>query len=78
MPTRERASRRDEPADKASLATAVINGFVAPPLLVMIMVVANNRKIMGKRTNGRVTNVLGWATAIVMFLAAGVLVVTSI
>jgi NRAMP (natural resistance-associated macrophage protein)-like metal ion transporter len=61
----------------ALFATAVINGFVAPPLLVMIMVVANNRKIMGKRTNGRLTNILGWATAIVMFLAAGVLVLTS-
>jgi NRAMP (natural resistance-associated macrophage protein)-like metal ion transporter len=58
--------------------TAVINGFVAPPLLVMIMLVANNRKIMGKRTNSRLSNVLGWGAAIVMFLAAGVLVLTSI
>jgi Mn2+/Fe2+ NRAMP family transporter len=56
----------------------VINGFVAPPLLVMIMLVANNRKIMGKRTNSRLTNVLGWGAAVVMLLAAGVLVLTSI
>ena len=58
--------------------TAVINGFVAPPLLVMIMLVSNNRKIMGKRTNSRLTNVLGWGAAVVMFLAAGVLLVASI
>jgi NRAMP (natural resistance-associated macrophage protein)-like metal ion transporter len=58
--------------------TAVINGFVAPPLLVMIMVVSNNTKIMGKRTNGRLTNVLGWAAAAVMFVAAGVLLLTSL
>jgi NRAMP (natural resistance-associated macrophage protein)-like metal ion transporter len=58
--------------------TAVINGFVAPPLLVMIMVVSNNTKIMGKRTNRRLTNVLGWAAAAVMFVAAGVLVLTSL
>jgi len=58
--------------------TAVINGFVAPPLLVMIMLVSNNKKIMGKRTNSRLTNVLGWGAAVVMFLAAGVLVVASI
>jgi NRAMP (natural resistance-associated macrophage protein)-like metal ion transporter len=58
--------------------TAVINGFVAPPLLVMIMLVANNRKIMGKRTNSGLTNVLGWGAAAVMFVAAGVLLVTAI
>jgi NRAMP (natural resistance-associated macrophage protein)-like metal ion transporter len=58
--------------------TAVINGFVAPLLLVMIMIVANDKKIMGKRTNGRLTNILGWGAAVVMFLAAGVLAVTSL
>jgi NRAMP (natural resistance-associated macrophage protein)-like metal ion transporter len=58
--------------------TAVINGFVAPPLLVMIMFVSNNRTIMGKRTNSPVTNILGWGAAAVMFVAAGVLVVTSL
>jgi NRAMP (natural resistance-associated macrophage protein)-like metal ion transporter len=56
--------------------TAVINGFVAPPLLVLIMLVANNRKVMGQRTNGRLTSILGWGAAAVMFLAAGVLVLT--
>jgi NRAMP (natural resistance-associated macrophage protein)-like metal ion transporter len=65
------------PIDALFLA-AVINGFVAPPLLVMIMLVANNRKIMGRRTNSRLTNVLGWGAAIAMFLAAGVLILTSL
>jgi Mn2+/Fe2+ NRAMP family transporter len=58
--------------------TAVINGLVAPPLLVMIMLVGNNKKIMGKRTNSRLTNILGWDAAAVMFLAAGVLLATSL
>ena len=44
----------------------------------MIMFVSNNKKIMGKRTNSRLTNVLGWGAAVVMFLAAGVLLVASI
>ncbi len=58
--------------------TAVINGFVAPPLLVMIILVGNNERIMGKRTNSRLTNILGWGAAVVMFLAAGLLVLTSL
>jgi len=56
--------------------TAVINGFVAPPLMVLIMLVANNRKIMGQRVNGLGLNVLGWLATILMFAAAIALVFT--
>jgi NRAMP (natural resistance-associated macrophage protein)-like metal ion transporter len=56
--------------------TAVLNGFLAPPLLVLVMLVANDRKVMGTRTNGGWLNLLGWGTTIVMFSAAIGLVVT--
>ncbi len=55
---------------KALFWTAVINGVIAPPLLVVIMLVANNRKVMGERTNGRAANAVGWLTAALMFAAA--------
>jgi Mn2+/Fe2+ NRAMP family transporter len=54
----------------------VLNGFLAPPLLVLVMLVANDRKVMGMRTNGRWLNLLGWGTTVVMFAAAIGLVVT--
>jgi Mn2+/Fe2+ NRAMP family transporter len=63
---------------RALFWTAVINGLIAPPLMVMIMLVANNGKIMGKRRNGRLMNVLGWAATVVMFAAAICLIVTSL
>jgi NRAMP (natural resistance-associated macrophage protein)-like metal ion transporter len=50
--------------------TAVINGLLAPPLLVLVMLVVNNEEIMGGRVNGPILNILGWATAAAMFLAA--------
>ncbi len=50
--------------------TAVINGVISPPLLVVIMLVSNNKTVMGDRTNGFTINVLGWATAALMFAAA--------
>jgi Mn2+/Fe2+ NRAMP family transporter len=56
---------------KALFWTAVINGFLAPPLLVVIMLVANNRNVMGSRTNGWIVNLLGW-TAVVLMMAAAV------
>ena len=39
-------------------------------MLVVVMLVANNRRVMGKRTNGIATNIMGWLAAIVMFAAA--------
>src|SRR6185295_19110422 len=57
--------------------TAVINGLVSPPLLVVIMLVSNNKKVMGDKVNGLATNVIGWIAALVMFAAAIGMLVTS-
>jgi Mn2+/Fe2+ NRAMP family transporter len=61
---------------KALFWTAVLNGFLAPPLLVLVMLVANDRNVMGEHVNGRWLNILGWGTTIAMFAAAAGLVVT--
>jgi Mn2+/Fe2+ NRAMP family transporter len=37
-------------------------GSRTPPLLLMIMLMTNSRKIMGKQTNSRGLNILGWIT----------------
>jgi NRAMP (natural resistance-associated macrophage protein)-like metal ion transporter len=49
--------------------TAVINGFLAPPLLALIMIMANDRALMGRHANNRRTNLVGWGTAALMALA---------
>jgi NRAMP (natural resistance-associated macrophage protein)-like metal ion transporter len=54
---------------KALFWTAVINGILAPPLLVIILLIANSKKIMGDKINRPWTNVLGWITAAVMTAA---------
>jgi len=56
--------------------TAVVNGVVAPPLLVVVMLVANNKRVMGSRTNGAFTNIIGWLATLVMFVAAIAMFVT--
>jgi NRAMP (natural resistance-associated macrophage protein)-like metal ion transporter len=61
---------------RALFWTAVINGILAPPLLVIIMLISNNKKVMGNRVNGRFTNIVGWAAAVIMFGAAIGLVAT--
>ena len=50
--------------------TAIINGFLTPPLLILLMLIANNRAIMGRRVNGPALNFFGWLTTGAMFAAA--------
>ncbi len=49
---------------------AVLNGVLAPPLIVLVVLLTSNKKIMGKRTNPPVLKLLGWATAVIMAAAA--------
>lgn len=46
--------------------TAVINGVIAPPLLFVILKIANNKKVMGDHVNGNFSNVFGMITALLM------------
>jgi len=50
--------------------TAILNGVLAPPLLLMLMLVSNNQKIMGRRTNSMLVNIGGWTTFVFMTIAA--------
>ena len=49
--------------------SAIINGLLAPPLMLLVMLVGNNRAIMGTRVNGVWLNVFGWGATAVMTLA---------
>jgi len=60
----------------ALVYSAVINGIVAVPLLVLILLVANNRTILGEHTNGRISNTLGILTTLFMTVAAIVTIVS--
>lgn len=56
--------------------SAVLNGVLAPPLIIIILLVCNNSRVMGEHINGRLLNVLGIIAAAVMSLAAGAMFVT--
>jgi NRAMP (natural resistance-associated macrophage protein)-like metal ion transporter len=56
--------------------SAILNGLAAPPLLLMLMLIGNNRKIMHENTNNRFTNIVGWITTVTMTMAAVALLIT--
>ena len=57
--------------------SAVLNGLLAPPLLLLVMLVSSNRAIMGAHANGPWLNLLGWSATAIMALAAVAFFVTS-
>jgi Mn2+/Fe2+ NRAMP family transporter len=61
---------------KALVWSGIVQGFSTPPLLLLIMLMTNNRTIMGKHVNGWALNVLGWITTVAIFGATAGLVVT--
>ncbi|MFA6476068.1 MAG: Nramp family divalent metal transporter [Candidatus Paceibacterota bacterium] len=50
---------------------AAINGLLAPPLLILILLIANNKEIMGKYTNTWRSNLFGLAIILLLVGAAG-------
>jgi NRAMP (natural resistance-associated macrophage protein)-like metal ion transporter len=56
--------------------SAVLNGVLAPPLVVIVVMLSSDRKVMGERINSRLANALGWICAAVMAIAAVAMIVT--
>lgn len=50
--------------------SAYLNGVAAAPFLLLVMLIANNREIMGEYRNGRLADLLGWLTFALMAAAA--------
>ncbi|MER8407686.1 Nramp family divalent metal transporter [Mesorhizobium sp. M0185] len=61
---------------KALVWSGIVQGFSTPPLLLLIMLMTNSRRIMGDQVNSRSTNILGWATTVAIFSATIGLVAT--
>jgi NRAMP (natural resistance-associated macrophage protein)-like metal ion transporter len=49
-----------------SLWSQVINGLLLPVVLVCMILLVNNKKIMGKYVNKPLNNVIGWSTIVVL------------
>ena len=55
---------------RALFVAAIVNGVIAPPLLLIIMLISRDRRVLGDYTASRKLTIVGWATTITMALAA--------
>ena len=54
---------------KALVFAGIVQGLSTPFLMLLVMLITNNRKIMGRWVNTRPMNILGWFTTTAMFAA---------
>jgi len=58
--------------------SAVVNGVLAPPLIILVLLLTSDTAVMGKRTNSPLLQGLGWATAATMSAAAVAMMITAV
>jgi NRAMP (natural resistance-associated macrophage protein)-like metal ion transporter len=59
---------------KALIYTAILYGLTAPVLIAIILHISNNKLIMGRFTNSKMSNFLGFTALIIMTAAATILI----
>jgi len=62
---------------QAMLISQTFNGVLLPVILVTMLLLINDKRLMGKFTNGRIFNILAWMTAIILIVLAIFLIVIT-
>ncbi len=65
------------PLFQIMLLSQDLNGLLLPIILIFVMLLINDKRIMGKYVNGRIFNIVSWATIGSIILLSLLLVVTS-
>lgn len=63
---------------KALIYSAVVNGLVAPVILILIVLLSSNPKVMGNRVNHKVVTLIAWAVIAIMVLAGGATILSPL
>jgi Mn2+/Fe2+ NRAMP family transporter len=66
------------PLIKISVWSQVINGILLPVVLISMILLINNKKIMGVHTNKPINNIIGWSAVIVLVCLSVALLVLPI
>jgi NRAMP (natural resistance-associated macrophage protein)-like metal ion transporter len=65
------------PISGVAIGTQVLDGILLPVLLVFIIILANDRRLLGRRRNGPIYNVLAVGLTAVLSLLTAFLVITA-
>ena len=66
------------PLISISLWSQRIDGILLPVVLVCMMLIINNAEVMGKHTNKKLGNIVGWGTIAILVILSLVMLATSL
>ncbi|MCM2534523.1 Nramp family divalent metal transporter [Neobacillus pocheonensis] len=66
------------PLIEITLWSQRINGILLPIVLICMMLLVNNKEVMGNYTNKLLTNIIGWITIVILVALSLILVVLSV
>ena len=58
-----------------SVLSQVVNGIVLPFVLIFMLLLTNDRELMGEHVNSRSFNIVAWTTVVIMILLTVVLAI---
>jgi len=67
----------ETPLLKIILISQVANGILLPFVLIFMLILVNQTSLMGAYKNGRLYNIIAWATVVLLICLTGAMVVTS-
>jgi Mn2+/Fe2+ NRAMP family transporter len=56
----------------------VVGGMLLPLILVLMIILCNDRRLMGRYVNGPIFNTVAWITTVVMTVLTALIIVTAI
>lgn len=62
---------------QAMLISQTFNGVLLPVILITMLLLINDKRLMGKFSNGRFFNILAWATVVALIILALILIVMT-
>jgi Mn2+/Fe2+ NRAMP family transporter len=65
------------PLIKVMFWSQVLNGVMLPFVLIFMLILVNNRDLMGDYVNGRIFNIISWVTVVIMITLTILMVITS-
>jgi NRAMP (natural resistance-associated macrophage protein)-like metal ion transporter len=62
---------------RAMMISQTFNGLLLPVILITMLVLINDRRLMGSHTNGNLFNILAWITVVILIILALILIVVT-
>ena len=56
----------------------IVGGMLLPLVLVLMLLLCNDRRLLGRYVNGRIFNIIAWTTTIIMTILTLLIVLTTV